>query len=488
MYTLLFKQELFFTIVPGFILFFVSLYIVRILSWRYLHLRDVPGPTGAAFGRFWLVRALASGSSAVKYLEVNKQYGPLARIGPNHLITSDPQTARRLLAVHSKYTRGPWYDCLRIDPERSTLVTERDTRKHNVLRHQMAPGYGGKGIADLELNVDARLREWISIIDRDWASRPGETKRFDIGRSIQYLTMDVISHLSFGEPLGFVKNQKDMHDFLKILESRLPVVEQFSVLTEFTSVLTRVSQIAFLKKWIIPSAKDKTGLGRILGISKNVVDRRVKEGIATKNDMLGSFLQHGVDKDQVESEITVSLFAGSDTTATAIRATLLHIITNPSVHSRLQSEIDLAWRRGRISDIVQTKEAVHELLYLQACIKEGLRIFPPITALRERVTPPQGDIINGHHIPGGVNVGLNMRGVLLNEVFGSDPEVFRPERWLESAPEDLQQMEKVQDLVFGHGFTRCLGISIAAMNLNKALVEVCIYDPKIKKVQSADRV
>ena len=139
---------------------------------------------------------------------------------------------------------------------------------------------------------------------------------------------------------------------------------------------------------------------------------------------------------------------------------------------RLQLEIDHAIARSALPECVRNEEVSRELPYLQACIKEGLRVFPPITALRERVTPPEGDYIGGYHVPGGVNIGLNMRGVLRDKVFGSDPEVFRPERWLGQIPEHLKQMEKVQELIFGHGFTRCLGIPIATMSLNKVFVEV----------------
>lgn len=66
--------------------------------------------------------------------------GPLARIGPNHLLTSDPITTQKILGVRSKYTRGPWYDSLRIDPHRTNLVTERDSRRHNDLRQRLSFG------------------------------------------------------------------------------------------------------------------------------------------------------------------------------------------------------------------------------------------------------------------------------------------------------------------------------------------------------------
>lgn len=56
-------------------LFFVVLYIIRALAWRFLHLRSVPGPRWAAYGRLWMIKTLASGDSATRYVEVNKHYG-----------------------------------------------------------------------------------------------------------------------------------------------------------------------------------------------------------------------------------------------------------------------------------------------------------------------------------------------------------------------------------------------------------------------------
>lgn len=163
--------------------------------------------------------------------------------------------------------------------------------------------------------------------------------------------------------------------------------------------------------------------------------------------------------------------AGSDTTATSIRATLLAIISNPRVYARLVAEIDEAESREQISSPIRDQEA-RRLPYLQACIKEGLRRFPPITQLRERMVPPEGDTYNGHRIPGGTFIGLNAWAVQLNPVYGDDPEVFRPERWLIDDEVRLKEMSRVHELIFGHGTTRCLGIPIATMNLNKIFVEV----------------
>lgn len=191
--------------------------------------------------------------------------------------------------------------------------------------------------------------------------------------------------------------------------------------------------------------------------------------------MIATFLQNGVDEELLPSEIAIALFAGSDTTATSIRALLLHVISNPLVYSRLSREIRQANKEGTISSPMREAE-IPNLPYLQACIKEGLRVFPPITALRERTVPEGGDTLAGHFVPAGTRIGLNLPGLLTNEVFGSDPKVFRPERWLEADPEQLKAMERVHELVFNWGHTRCLGIRIANIMIAKFIVEVRIYN------------
>lgn len=89
------------------------------------------------------------------------------------------------------------------------------------------------------------------------------------------------------------------------------------------------------------------------------------------------------------------------------------------------------------------------------------------------MVPPEGDIIHGYRIPGGRYIGLNAWGTQLNGVYGDDPEVFRPERWLIMDKERLKAMHQTLDLVFGHGCTECLGMPMTMMELNKLIFVVC---------------
>lgn len=80
--------------------------------------------------------------------------------------------------------------------------------------------------------------------------------------------------------------------------------------------------------------------------------------------MLGAFLRHGVTPRECELEIPLQLVAGSDTTAAAIRGTMLHLGVARHAYLTLQKEIDTAAAEGRISSPITGDEA-KKLEYLQ---------------------------------------------------------------------------------------------------------------------------
>jgi cytochrome P450 len=205
--------------------------------------------------------------------------------------------------------------------------------------------------------------------------------------------------------------------------------------------------------------------------------------------MLGSFIAHGLTKEEAESETLVQMYvpsqlskhrvltfitslAGSDTTASATRAILLHVVTNPPVLERLLEEISQA----EISSPIKDSEA-KRMPYLQAVIKEGLRIHPPVTGLMLKEVPPGGDNVLGHYLPAQTKLGYCAFGLFLDpKLWGQDSKVYRPERWLEGSPEEIRRKENDMDLVFGWGRSQCLGKTVAAIELNKIIVEVSMND------------
>jgi cytochrome P450 len=57
--------------------------------------------------------------------------------------------------------------------------------------------------------------------------------------------------------------------------------------------------------------------------------------------------------------------------------------------------------------------------YLQATIKEGLRIWPPAVGLFAKRVPPEGDTINGKYVPGGTKIGYGGFSIFRNKKYGA---------------------------------------------------------------------
>lgn len=188
--------------------------------------------------------------------------------------------------------------------------------------------------------------------------------------------------------------------------------------------------------------------------------------------MLGSFIRHGLDQAEASRESLLNVVAGSDTTATTIRVMMLNLLSNPVAYRKLQKEIDDGIRLGNISSPITDAEA-RKLPYLQAAIKEGLRIKAPAAGPLFKVVPPEGDVIDGKFIPGGTQIGTSPFGIYQSKTtFGEDASLFRPERWLEADAATAAEMASVVDLVFSVGKYQCLGKPVAFMELNKIFVEV----------------
>lgn len=155
--------------------------------------------------------------------------------------------------------------------------------------------------------------------------------------------------------------------------------------------------------------------------------------------------------------------------------TLLYIINTPTVYQRLREEIEGVVKSEEFSDTARLQKyaTIQRLPYLQAVIREGMRIFPGATPLIFKTVPPTGDSISGKHLPGGTQVGANVYGILRSEKYwGKDADLFRPERWLGLSDERREEMNGIFEVMFGFGKYKCLGRPLVFMEMSKLLFEV----------------
>ena len=136
-------------------------------------------------------------------------------------------------------------------------------------------------------------------------------------------------------------------------------------------------------------------------------------------------------------------------------------------------EIDEADQAGKLSDPIQDAEVRNELPYINAVIKEAMRLHPSVGLILYRHVPAGGATICGKHISEGTTVGINAWVVHQDPDIFPNPTAFEPERWLETGDNEAQLagMEKAF-FPFGAGSRSCIGKQLSMMEMRKIVPQL----------------
>ena len=108
------------------------------------------------------------------------------------------------------------------------------------------------------------------------------------------------------------------------------------------------------------------------------------------------------------------------------------------------------------------------LKYLDAVVREGLRMGMSTPTRLPRVVPPGGWSFNGHYLPEGTQVGCQSYTLHFNPAVFKDPHTFKPERWLESPSSEMYR----DWFAFSLGARGCLARNLAQTELLLAIQAV----------------
>jgi hypothetical protein len=98
----------------------------------------------------------------------------------------------------------------------------------------------------------------VQLIQRKYLTTGSKVKPMDFAEMAQYLTLDVITFLSLGEPFGFISEDTDKYGYVKASEDNFPVMNLFSAVP----LLSTIMRIPIVQNNLIPTINDKTGLGK----------------------------------------------------------------------------------------------------------------------------------------------------------------------------------------------------------------------------------
>ena len=112
----------------------------------------------------------------------------------------------------------------------------------------------------MEETIDQNISNLVKLIEAKYLSTETSFRPMDFARKAQFLTLDVISAIAFGEPFGYVTQDEDLYDYIKTTEETVPMI----ILVGVIPWLMKVLQSPIMKLFM-PSHKDALGLGRIMG-------------------------------------------------------------------------------------------------------------------------------------------------------------------------------------------------------------------------------
>ncbi len=381
-------------------------------------------------------------------LSLRKRYGPIFRVNDAilgevvHL--ADPQLAGEVFKWKpDAYNVGEPREVMSpITGPSSILLLDGD--RHMRMRKLMLPPFHGDAIAHY-----AELIEQIADreIDR-W--RVGETIKT---RAVaQAVTMEVIIRAVFG-----ISDDERIAE----LKQLLPQLSSIHPILAFDIVRRELGGRGPWGRFV--RARDRTDEM----LYDEIARRRADPDLDGRDDIL-SLLVGARDEDgqrltdhELRDELITILLAGHETTATSIGWAFERLLRTPRALKELTEEV----KAGESSE------------YMDAAIKETLRIRPVIMEVERAPNEPVE--IGGYRIEPGTQVAASI--LLLQcdpTLYPPDPAVFRPERFLEGAPEPYTWIP------FGGGVRRCIGAAFAQLEMKivigKILERATLRAPRAK--------
>jgi len=181
-------------------------------------LRSLPGPTVAAYTKYWRLYNVYQGSAHKTAIALHRKHGPLVRIAPNVVSVADPRAIPVIYGASEKFTKTGFYPIQCVSWQKSTahnLFSTRDPAFHREQKRLIAAAYSMSNLLQAEDRVDSCTQLFMARL----AERAG--KPMDLGAWLQYYAFDVVGEFTFAKKLGFLEQGEDVDGMMKAIEGML---------------------------------------------------------------------------------------------------------------------------------------------------------------------------------------------------------------------------------------------------------------------------
>nr|L0N063.1 RecName: Full=Fusicoccadiene C-8 hydroxylase; AltName: Full=Cytochrome P450 monooxygenase PaP450-2; AltName: Full=Fusicoccin A biosynthetic gene clusters protein 5 [Diaporthe amygdali]BAM71030.1 fusicoccadiene C-8 hydroxylase [Diaporthe amygdali] len=461
-------------------------FIIKIVYRIYFHpLAKFPGPKIAAATHLYEVAWDYFGQGAYLYeiQRMHEKYGPIVRINPIELSVNDPEFYNVLYvggSVRKTNALPSFGDGMDFNGSHGMTV---DHDHHRLRRKPMEPFFSKGSIARLE----DRLQELtVTLVQRLHEYRgTGRVLRLD--HVFAAMAGDVVNVLCIANPTMSFLRHSDFNPYWYELFHTL--IRSMPLFMNFPWVIkiVRLIPTSLLEKLDPRSQMFRDW--RMMSVN-HIIDakQRKERGLIFVNEedkmKCETLFDHIVNSDLPEAELSVErlaseaqvvMGAGTVTTARTMDFLAVRILLNDSVCQRLRDEL-----REPMKDFperIPSYAELEKLPWLQACIKEALRLSPGLTHRLPRVSPHEELIYKDWVIPRNTPVGMSALFMHMDPLVYKDPTEYRPERWLEDVTPEMHR----NYVPFTKGSRRCLGVELSYAEIT--LVFASLFGPKGPKLK-----
>ncbi len=386
------------------------------------------------------------------YLLHCQSYGDVVKLPMGHIIglllgnrdaalyvLNHPADVKHVLVTNQdNYRKAP------VPPVESRLFgqgvlhTEGDT--HNHQRRLFLPFFHGNHVTAYTELITSKADELMT--------RWQDGMTVNIGHEMAQLTLSTIARLLFGRDLGSESNTA-----LKVFD-----VGQDLIKLQYDSLLASLTPL-----WL-PTPRHRR-FNRAFHALETMIHRMIEERRASpheqKNDVLSLLLGakdaagRSLSDTEIRDELWTFLFAGHETTGSALTWTWFLLSQCRPVRERLTREL-----HDVLGDRLPTAADLPRLRYTKMVWDESVRLYPPAYTLHNRVAQSEDRLPSGAVLPPKAWVWVNPWSLHRNARWFPNPNQFDPERF---SDEGKRTHTPYSYLPFGAGGRRCPGESFAEL-------------------------
>ena len=328
----------------------------------------------------------------------------------------------------------------------------------------------------------------LQILFSKWSTAARVSDPVKLFESVSLLSLDIVLQCSFS-----------FSSDCQVLEHKHPYIEAIQEILALTSrrLVSIVVRNDFIYS-ITPSGRKYEKFCKVAhDYSRMVIQNRKKElEISGNNQSMseselkakkkGKYLDfldvlliarddegNGLTDQEIQDEVDTFMFEGHDTTTSGMCWTLYCLAKHPEHQEKVREEV----RSVLMGREWLEYDDLKELKYTQWCIKEAMRLYPPVIFIAREAT--ENFELDGHHIPKGMRIGINIRNIHRNSDTWENPDEFDPLRF---HPSNCEGRHPYAYIPFSGGQRNCIGQNFA-LNEERVVIASIVNRFKLSLVE-----